>query len=297
MIELYKLGMWYYLESKEDKNSGLYEKSIIQKELKNVIDCNHDILVILNGKVYGEDKKNLKIMWDEFKYHIFIMTDSVALENESLQIINNCDFVLHQAPGYKFKEINARQYYSFVPELFYKYCPLDDLDKKDSDLVFFGGNDSGRVDKFKDYNFFNSKFLSLNRTKLSMQNEVEVDGRINYLDYLNELRHYQYSLVICREKYRECSWLTARFFESLAVGVLPIVDVDFDKKDNLGCLFRFDKFGFRKVSNEKELIKYVKFLNDNPNVRNKLLSKMKESTENRLKGFTNIMNYCIMNLT
>ena len=103
------------------------------------------------------------------------------------------------------------------------------------------------------------------------------DERIAYEDYLKELAACKYSLVICREDYRRSNWITARFFESIAMDCLPIVDEDYCNK--------FEGFIFPiRVRDYESMIKFKNLcdLNDN---REKLLKEYHEKMLERKDMF------------
>lgn len=232
MITVYKMGMSYYEKNNNvDKNSGLFEFNMI-KDAVEKIRTDKNVLIILNGI---RDQKDNELI-EEIKKHdvsIFIMTDAIALHT-SLDIMNACSCVLHQAPDYKFEKITTRQQYNYVPELFYRYTRKlvrelgMRLEQYEDGKVFFGGNNTGRQDKFEKYSIMNNPLI-VQSCKLDGQ----MDQRMDHNDYIRELSKHKYSLVICRDEYREPSWLTARFFEALAVGNLPLLDVDYDIKGRM----------------------------------------------------------------
>ena len=222
MIEVYKLGLKYYDILKSDKNSGLFEYEIIKKEFRGIL-CKSSVLIILNGKCDEEESKQLLNKMQKYDKKIFVMTDSIALET-CKQIINKCDLVLHQRFDGNYEEIKAKQIYSGVPELFYKYlCGYPTRNYQDKqECVNFGGNNLRRQDKFDAYNLSDEIY----KTRIKSYTEG-YDARISHDEYIAELADSKYSLMICREEYRNINWVTARFYESIAVGCLPLVDIDY----------------------------------------------------------------------
>lgn len=233
MIEVYKMGSSYY-SGGIDKNSGLTEAFMISKTLKKVDDHGKDILVIINGVRDDDDIEYLSERMTQTDLNVFIMSDSIAIKS-NLDIINKCDICLHQGIGYKFDEIECLQFYSYVPELFYKnakaeYALMKNVHKKD--LVMFGGNNLDRNDKFIDYEILNSDVYKAFVKLYDKDGETISDNRISYEKYLRELAECKYTLVICREDYRRSNWITSRFFESIAMDCLPIIDEDYCREEN-----------------------------------------------------------------
>ena len=278
MIAIYKMGMSYYNKSKVDKNSGLTEVELIAGKTKN-IKTDKKVLIIINGVRDEEDEKLFELI-KGFDVSIFIMSDSIAIKT-SLDIMNACDFVLHQAPGYKFSEITTRQTYSFVPELFYEHCKemnINVLNK--SSKVYFGGNDTGREDKFEAYNILSNDDLYFKRCKLASKN---VDERISHEEYLKEISSYKYSLVICRDDYRGNGWLTSRFFEAVALGNLPIMDIDYDC-NNILIPVELSNI-YKKVKNEKQLMEAVEYYENNKEAAARILYKLNLLIQRRVNRF------------
>lgn len=278
MIRVYKMGMSYYLNS-IDKNSGMTEVKIITEELKK-IKTDKNILVIING-IRDEADNTLLSLINDYDLSIFIMSDSVALET-SLDIMNACDIVLHQAPHYNFDNIKSLQYYSYVPELFYKYCKellsqgkIKTIDKK-IDMIYFGGNNKNRDDKFKAYKVGKVSTV-FSRHKLY---ETGEDLRISHNEYLKELSEFLYSLVICREDYRKIGWITSRYFEAIALGNIPFIDFEYDM-DN----FLVNKDSFLRVNNYESMISIRNYLKQNPDIAKQTLNELKSKAEESLDKF------------
>lgn len=282
MIEVYKMGMSKYKDS-VDKNSGLFELEIIKKELKSIeyLKISKNVLIILNGVRDSEDEQ----LFEKIKnadVSIFIMSDSIAIKT-SLDIINACDYCLHQAIDYEFPEILCKQGYSGVPELFYKYNKKEyekqtvGYAKIDS-RVIFGGNDLNRQDKFELYHLYDSDNPFITSFKKVYGENNSIDDRIPYTDYIRLLSQRRYSLMICREEYRGNNWITSRFFEALAVDCLPCVDVDYDRDCKLT-----DEI---KVDNIYGLKNYIGLMN-NANNYFRALKKYQNKIDKRTCIFSN----------
>lgn len=225
MIDVYKIGLGYYDKLKCDKNSGLFEYKIICKELEQIQGvCKAKVLVIINGLPDCDELENLMYKMQNYDKKIFVMSDSIALKT-CKDIMNNCDLVLHQSITNKFDEINTKQKYSGVPELFYKYLSdMSLLTKLKDNKVSFGGNNLNRQDKFEQYNI-NDDIYKVNIKDYN----TGVDARLEHKEYLSILSQQKFSLIICRKEYRGINWITARFYESIAKCTLPLIDEDFCK--------------------------------------------------------------------
>jgi hypothetical protein len=282
------MGLSYYFKN-IDKNSGMTEVEIISKELGK-IKTDKKVLVIINGLRDNEDN-NLFDYMKNYDLTIFIMSDSIALET-SLDIMNACDVVLHQAPNYIFKEIKAKQYYSYVPELFYKYCKETFMHKSNiianANLcdIYFGGNNKNRDDKFKAYRVAEAASI-FSRYKLY---ETGEDSRISHKDYLNELLRFAYSLVICRKDYRDIGWITSRYFEAIALDNIPLIDFEYDKHN-----FLVEEDSILRVKDYDSLIFARDYLCKHPIIAAGILVDLKRNAEKNIEEFRmlieEIINY------
>lgn len=285
MIELFKMGKRYYLGG-VDKNSGLTEVSLIQKEV-NKIQTKKNILLIINGVRDDEDIKYLKERMQSSDLNIFIMSDSIAIKS-NLDIINACDICLHQGINYYFDEITCRQYYSYVPELFYKNAKEKYRDQNvfKTNAVLFGGNNLDRQDKFNDYEILDSAVYKAFVKLYDKDGIILLDNRIDYSRYLDELASCKYSLVICREEYRESNWITSRFFESVALKCLPIIDEDY-------CREEYAMFPI-KVHDHDSMIKFIDLCEKDDN-RERLLKFYNKTIMGRVNGFCNQLDTIMRN--
>lgn len=287
MIHVYKMGMSYYANS-VDKNSGMTEVKIITNEL-NKIKIDKKVLVIINGIRDEVDNKLLQII-KEYDFSIFIMSDSIALET-SLDIMNACDYVLHQAPYHTFEEIHSPQTYSYVPELFYKYCKklrlegkIDAIKSYYPGLIYFGGNNKKRDDKFRAYKVNESPNM-FSRYKLY---ETGKDTRIGHLDYLNELSRFSYSLVICREDYRKIGWITSRYFEAIALDNVPFIDYEYD-------IFNFvvGENSILRVNGYKSLMSAKECLSKDTLLKLHIMRELKLNADKNLEKFKELIEEII----
>lgn len=223
MIQTYKIGIKWY--DKEDKNGGLFEYNIIQKELNNI--KANDTLVIVNGKFYDDNEQdNLLKYMQSFKRRIFIVTDIIAL-TDNINIIENCQYVLHQCPNNRLPISDTiTQMYSWVPEIFYTYTRQEKCVKENK--LIFGGGVRDNEHKIKEY---------LNAVpSVAYLKTDSTDNRLPYDKYLKELAKYKFALIIGRKKYNELGWVTPRYCEAIANDVFPICDSSYDISNHFGGL-------------------------------------------------------------
>lgn len=269
MISVYKIGKSLY-ENKRgfviDKNSGYYEYEYIKTECEN-IHTNKKVLVIINGRFdYSECRQELLDYTKLFDVRIFIASDIISL-TDNQDIINACDYLLHQCPTHRFCEFpQLKQHYSYVPELFYKYCQESTFTK--DELLIFGGG--VRDNEAKIAGYLNAvPSVAFIKTNVS-------DNRLEYNEYLKELSKHSYALIISRKKYSEIGWVTARFAEAIAKNCIPIVDAEYDKTN----YFMVDK-----ISSKKELVKLINFYSTHPQTKQQILSHFRNVLTNRSNAF------------
>lgn len=235
---IYKIGQDLY--NNGDKNSGLYEYNLIADAVsKSFVE---DTLVIINGKISKSDEFELEELLKTHKHKIFISSDAISFDT-NINIINECDVLLHQCPFNKISHVKSKvwQHYSYVPELFYK--PFDKPISQDNLLLYGGGL---RNDKVLEY-------LSSVPSK-SLLKTSELDNRLNYLDYLDEAMKHKFTLIISRQDYIELGWVTSRFIEAAGCWNYPIVDIDYD---------RHQYFGASKIVSMNDLVDRINKLSNN----------------------------------
>lgn len=240
MIEIYKIGIKnYYVDDKVvDKNSGLFELKIIEEEVKDIL-TDKQVLIIVNGKFTNcEERIQLLQYMTNYDMCVFIASDIIAFDDNA-DIIKRCDVLLHQAPQHQFKQFKIQQCYSYLPEAFYKYTAQTNTTKY-KQLIFGGGV---RDNEKKILSYLNAVWSSKYIKSTTM------DNRLQYSFYLKELAKHRYSLVISRKRYAKVGWITSRYFESIANGVIPICDKSYDKSNHLSSIV--------KVRNAKQLKKLV----------------------------------------
>lgn len=269
MIEFYKIGRQWYRNY--DKNSGLFEANILENELLN-IKSNDNTLIILNGKFYNDKEKNyLFSLMQNFKIRIFIATDIVALDNNR-DIIDNCQYLLHQCPSNDMIANSAiKQFYSWVPEVFYAYSSINTSYNKENKLIFGGG--------VRDNEYKITEYLKAVPSVAYLKTNTE-DTRLEYFDYLRELSKYKYTIVIARNSYNKLGWVTARYCEAIANNVIPICDDTYDKNNHFAVL---------RVSSPEELRKLITKLNSSNEKCNSILKKEHQKLALRQNNFRNLI--------
>lgn len=230
MINIVKLGMNYYSNNldRKDKNSGLFEASLIDNEMGELQNDNEkcDIEIIINGAISGNEHFEFK---SKDSKKIFILSDLQCINN-CKGIIDQCDVLFHQVPreGFEFNTIDkhVKQMYGFVPELFFI-----DRDKSPykHDLVLFGGNDFEREESIGKFVMSNKTAINPYFLLLYKSYSHKIDTRLDYSEYIKLLSLMKYSLIIARKEYEEIGWVTSRIVEAYDNFVLPFVNKDYDK--------------------------------------------------------------------
>lgn len=272
MITIYKIGESNYIKDSEviDKNSGYFEYLFIQNELSNIV-TNDKVLIIINGKYsINEESKLLKLM-TEYDVVIFIASDIVAI-TDNTAIINCSDYLLHQCPNRNFDEFpHVKQFYSWVPELFYKYTKVNYTNRKYNKLIF-GGGVRDNENKITEYL---SSVPSISFTKTSNS-----DTRLPYTEYLRKLAKYKCALVIARQAYNNIGWVTARYVEAVANNVIPICDTYYDNGNH---------FSSMKVASASALASIFWLIVSNDDFRKALLKCLQKEIIARKDNFKQLI--------
>lgn len=251
-MRFYKIGLSNLPDV--DVNSAKYEFELIQASLQNL--KFKDTIIIVGGKFSQLDEQIIPQL-DKYKLKIFIATDTISIAS-CKHIIELCDVLLHQCPYNDIPNINIKQRYSYIPELFYEDRPV----KYKDDLLFFGGSFRDVKDTVLDY-------ANAIDTKLILKNET-YDYRLPYLQYIQELDTHKYGLVILRKCNHIKGWITSRFVEYISSMVFPIVHYEYDECDYFNCI---------KTKNGTEAKSLINFLNKNPTVRTNYIQNYKERFE------------------
>lgn len=244
---VYKIGESLY--KNVDKNSGLHEYNIVAHALSK-LDL-QNTLVIINGRYTDGDKSNLSNLLSKYNKKIFVCSDAIAFK-DNIDIINECDALLHQCPFSKIENVSNRikQHYSYVPELF--YVPFAKPTVQD-DLLFYGGGlrNSNTLD-----------YLKAVPSK-DLLKHGKFDNRLPYYDYIDEAKNHKFALIVSRQEYIDLGWVTSRFVEAASCWNYPITDIDYD---------RFQYFGMTKVLNATDVRNTIDKLSKDESTR---LTKIK----------------------
>lgn len=246
-IYMYKIGFKNY-EGVQDKNSGSYEYEKIIDEICDMCLCekgrdyciqrlnngnvyeskNDNALIVVGGKPRDFLDESLKYMIKEhFKLSIFIATDIDCLEMNR-EIIDQCDYLLHQSPiclGYKDRQ---HEMYNWIPEIFFnpnEECEVPEEFK--NKCVLFAGSLDGREKKVMD-------FFKNDRECVLIPKNKSWDLRLEYREYKKLLPLFQNTYVTACEEALNIGWVTSRFVEAISCNVIPLVDVWYDKFGHFG---------------------------------------------------------------
>lgn len=265
-----------------DKNGGFYEYNLIKSEIAKLSDNGlRKCFVLVGGNLSDESEYEKIISLIKRKKEkgckvIFIVTDSISLKEMSIDVIKRCDLLLHQAVGFEFKDIDIKQEYSYVPELFYVDNKKPIVQKN---MIFFGGGSYNREDKINEYL---RKDNEMKKMTFSIVKDSLNDERIEYNSLQLLMKMFKFSLIICRKEYRENSWFTPRFVEAINNWSFPIVDIDFNKNR---------LYNSYDVSSYEEMIKFIDNMDESKR-EDKIIELKKEIKSNREKFAKNIIDFC-----
>lgn len=265
-----------------DKNGGFYEYNLIKSEITKLLDNGLEKCFVLVGGNLSDESEYEKIISlikrkkEKGCKVIFIVTDSISLKEMSIDVIKRCDLLLHQAVGFEFKDIDIKQEYSYIPELFYVDNKKPIVQKN---MIFFGGGSYNREDKINEYL---RKDNEMKQGTFSIVKDSLNDERIEYNSLQLLMKMFKFSLIICRKEYRENSWFTPRFVEAINNWSFPIVDIDFNKNR---------LYNSYDVSSYEEMIKFIDNMDESKR-EDKIIELKKEIKSNREKFAKNIIDFC-----
>lgn len=303
-IALYKIGTNHSMIENycKDKNGMFKELLMLRKLLikfgdtcdlyANTISMldNYDIGFVLNG-VESEDEFE-KIL--SLRKHCgklgYIMTDLRLKPNAKYE--NMFDAIYTQTTE-QILDNWVPEYYSGMPELaMFEANP--DVISNEKDIKFiFGGGLRDRVDSFNKYIELDES-VSLNGSRAyralgleTLECDIYVkdeatgfDNRLPIDQYHMMLDRSMYSILIADEEYNDFGFITWRFFENLARGVITFIDT------------RCDKYGIirnegliPKVSNSDGLVASINFFEDR-NIRVETLKKLFNEYADAISGQT-----------
>ena len=265
-----------------DKNGGFYEYNLIKNEIIKL--SNNGLkkcFILVGGNLSDESEYDKIINLIKRKKEkgckvIFIVTDSISLKEMSIDVIKRCDLLLHQAVGFEFKDIDIKQEYSYVPELFYVDNKKPIVQKN---MIFFGGGSYNREDKINEYL---RKDNEMKEMTFSIVKDSLNDERIEYNSLQLLMKMFRFSLIICRKEYRENSWFTPRFIEAVNNWSLPVLDFEYNKNrlyDSIEVR-SYDEMAYIMESYDEEI--RIK----------KILELRKEIKSNKDKFAKNIIDFC-----
>lgn len=274
-IKLYKIGIDNYI-NKDDKNGGLYEFNLIKKASKMYRPRFNNILLIVNGKFVDdcEEENLLNTIKNTDALKIFIATDEICFINNN-DIIRNCDVLLHQSPGNNYNEFKAAQYYSWIPELFYKKI---DVPTSQVNKLFFGGGTRGN-EAILDSLIADIDTYTLLKTDTK-------DNRIPYKDFQKLQSNFKYSFIISRPSYQSSGWVTPRFVEAISNYSFPIVHATYDKSNHYDYLYKYSCH--EKVNSTDDVKKVMSYGNEG---RLLMLKVMNNVLKKNMYNFVALLRY------
>lgn len=265
-----------------DKNGGFYEYNLIKSEIAKLSDNGLEkCFVLVGGNLSDESEYDKIINLIKRKKEkgckvIFIVTDSISLKEMSIDVIKRCDLLLHQAVGFEFKDIDIKQEYSYIPELFYVDNKKPIVQKN---MIFFGGGSYNREDKINEYL---RKDNEMKQGTFSIVKDSLNDERIEYNSLQLLMKMFKFSLIICRKEYRENSWFTPRFIEAVNNWSLPVLDFEYNKNRLYDSI---------EVRSYDEMAYVMESYEEESRIK-KILELRKEIKSNKDKFAKNIINFC-----
>lgn len=282
-IGFYKLGITKdMIDLKQDKNGRFKELLALVKIFANqghdtyMLDKNSKIegfhkIYVLNGVInVVEHCKELEYLRQNTLQLNYILTDLRLICDEIVPYFN----IIYTQSIKPIKSIKAEQKYSGMPELAV-YCSglssiqIEDLywhynfDKR-KNLFIFGGGIRNREKDVQKY------ILKNNFTFYGKSPDGKFDNRLPIDKYHEELRNTKYSILIQDEEYNKVGFITWRYYENIAHGVITFIDKKCDKykiiplSQNVRDLLT--------VSSGKELKENIKAFESNKFLRMHVLS-------------------------
>lgn len=265
-IGLYKIG---YVEKDIDKNGACLELKMLRElfwqvgddvvAIKDFTDEQFDVIYVLNGVGLDEHRK-LQSLRNITKKLNFILTD-IRLKPQECHI-KLFDNIYTQTSERLFNGDHL-EFYNGIPELaLYGKIEHNDFENKDIDFIF-GGSAKNRVE---DIEYYIEPFVYQHglKTKLLLKHK-SIDDRVDIAEYHNLLARSKFSLIIAEKECNDVGFITWRFYENLAKGVISFFDHKFDKHnliDKKGFEFlvvrdAFDLISKIKIFKEKKLFEFV----------------------------------------
>lgn len=164
----------------------------------------------------------------------------------------------------------------------YTYAPLQEItlyNYKYSDTpektipYYFGGTERGRTADFFEY---------IIRPNCEWYGKSPSLGLIKYLPYdehIEKLKTAKTTILIADEKFNDIGFITHRYYESAKYQVICFADYKFDPDE---IMIPLDDW--RRVSSYKELIEKQKYLDENPEFYQNLITKQNLELFSKIHG-------------
>lgn len=231
-----------------------------------------DYILMFNGIANTETINELEEYSCRCRKLIYIVTDLRLLNKEYLHYF---DILFTQSMFTLKGTENIEQYYSNIPELLFMDCNYDSrkifADEKPYKFIF-GGGMRDREEDFYKYLIvkFENEIFAKSKDYLLFIKAEDIDSRISTEQYNYTLEKTRYSLLIMDKLYNDERFITWRFYENLAKGVLTFID----KNTNIESL-RFKEIlrKFFVVESKAELWSKMEYLDKNPKLRKTMLQE------------------------
>lgn len=220
-------------------------------------------LILIGGNPNNVLDKAMKhVIKKYFDVSIFIATNIEHLE-VNRDIIDQCDYLLHQSPiclGYKDRQ---HELYSWVPEIYYN--PIEEVlveERYRNGCILFAGDLNGVEGEIRDYKIYNYPMVIF-----PAKDENGNDTRLDYSEYKKILPLFERAYITVRKEARNIGWVTARYVEAISCNVAVYVDYEYDKFQHFGGMKRKEKHTGRDINMKK----CKDFLRENRNSFKKLI--------------------------
>lgn len=242
-IGLYKLGINISdIKIKNDKN-GRFKEILALKEIfesqghkvelldrySNLSNKYFDKIYVLNGELSNNSSMEILFLSTKCDFIGYILTD-LRLINENISRLFN---VIYTQSIENIPFIHAKQCYNGMPELAL-YCnrnkivqAYNNFDKKENMFIFGGGIRNRRKD-IEEY------IIKTGFTYYGKDEENGFDNRIPIDEYYKKLENTKYSILIQDPEYNYHGFITWRYYENIAHGIITFIDHKCDKYNMLG---------------------------------------------------------------
>jgi len=247
-----------------------------------------EAIYVLNGILNEDAYKELEQIKKYTKRLLYILTDLRLINHDILKYF---DKIYIQSRH--LKEYNIIQQYSGMPELaLYDINNIrqyyNNFDSKQK-LFVFGGGFKNREAKIFEY-ILNNKFDFYGKGILFNK---EFDSRVPINKYHEILANTKYSIAIADKENNDTGFITWRYFENIARGVITFIDYEYDKDNIININHMIKKF--LRVKNGKELYNKVRILESDEYIRRKILyEQLNLITEYKTSGeytYNQLMNW------